>query len=110
VDEEDTMIAIADQDRSQQIARRMASEYARDKIAMALYETVLRGLEFGPRDLPRPEDREWIRGSIAIPLQEATDAALRVLVLSVSRTLERAPDGFLDRLERSHHLAELGIE
>lgn len=104
------MIATPDQDHCQQIARRLASEYARHKVAMALYETVLQGLEFGPRDLPRAEDREWIRGSIAVPLQEATDAALRVLVLSVSRTLERAPDGFIDRLERSHHLADLGIE
>ena len=104
------MIAIPDQDRCQQIARRLASEYARDRVATALYETMLRSLEFGPRDLPRAEDREWIRGNIAIPLQEATDAALRVLILSVGQTLERAPDGFLDRLERSHHLEELGIE
>lgn len=108
--EEDVMIAATDKDRCQRIAHRLASEYARDNVARALYETVLRGLEFGPRDLPRAEDREWIRGCIAIPLQEATDAALRVLVLSMSRTLERAPDGFLDRLDRSYHLAEFGIE
>jgi hypothetical protein len=108
--EEAVVIAIADQDRCQVIARRVASEYARDKVATALYEAVLQGLEFGPRDLPRAEDRDWIRGNIAVSLQEATDAALRVLVASVSRTLEQAPADYLDRFQRSHHLEALGIE
>jgi hypothetical protein len=107
---EAVMIAISDQDRRQLIARGVASEYARDKVAAALFEAVLLGLEFGPRDLPLAEDREWIRGNIAVPLQEATDAALQVLVMSVARTLERAPEDFLDRFERSHHLETLGIE
>ena len=104
------MTAISDRDRCQLIARGVASEYARDRIATALYEAVLLGLEFGPRDLPLAEDREWIRGSIAVTLQEATDAALQVLVVSVSRTLEQAPNDFLDRFEESHHLEALGIE
>jgi hypothetical protein len=104
------MIAIPDQDRCQLIARGVASEYARDKITTALFEAALLGLEFGPRDLPLAEDREWIRGNLAVPLQEATDAALQVLVVSVSRTLERAPRDFVDRFEQSHHLAALGIE
>ena len=92
------------------IARYVAGEYARDRVATALYEAVVQGLEFGPRDLPRAEDQEWIRANIAIPLQDATDAALQTLVRSVSLTLEQAPDGLLDRFERSHHLEDLGIE
>jgi hypothetical protein len=104
------MSAIPDQDRCQLIARGVASEYARDKVAAALYEAVLLGLEFGPRDLPQADDREWIRGNLAVPLQEATDAALQVLVVSVSRTLERAPKDFLQRFEQSHHLVALGVE
>ena len=87
------MIAIADQDRCQLIARGVASEYARDKVAAALYEAVLLGLEFGPRDLPLAEDREWIRGNLAVPLQEATDAALQVLVVSVQSNAGAGPDG-----------------
>jgi hypothetical protein len=104
------MTETPDQDRGRLIARHVASEYARDKVAKALYEAVLEGLEFGPRDLPRPEDREWIRNHLAVPLQEATDAALQVLVWSVSRALDTAPNGLLDRFERSHDLEELGIE
>jgi hypothetical protein len=104
------MIAISVQDRCQLIARGVASEYARDKVAAALYEAVLMGLEFGPRDLPLAEDRDWIRGNLAVPLQEATDAALQILVVSVSRTLERDPKDFLDRFAESHHLEALGIE
>jgi hypothetical protein len=97
-------------DRCQLIARRVASPYAHDKVATALFEAVVQGLEFGPRDLPLAEDREWIRGTIAVPIQEATDAALQALVVSVSRALERAQNDFLDRYEQSHHLQHLGIE
>lgn len=104
------MVAPSERDRCRLIARHVATEFARDKVAKALYEAAVQGLEFGPRDLPDADDREWIRGNIAISLQDATDAALEVLAWSVSRTLERAPNGLLDRYERSHHLAELGLE
>jgi hypothetical protein len=106
------MISTADQDqdRCRVIARHVASEYARDKVAKALYEAVVEGLEFGPRDLPLADDREWIREAIAVPLQEASDAALKVLAWSVGRALERAPNDLLDRYERSHHLRELAVE
>jgi hypothetical protein len=106
------MIAIPDedQDRCRFIARHVASAYARDKVAKALYAAVVEGLEFGPGDLPLAEDREWIRGAIAIPLQEASDAAIEILVWSVRRALERAPNDLLDRYARSHHLQERGID
>ena len=104
------MIDTPVQDRCRVIAGHVANDYARDKVARALYEAVVEGLEFGPRDLPRPADRDWIRGSLAIPLREATDAALEVLTGSVTRALERAPNGLLDRFEESHHLEELGFE
>ena len=99
-----------DQDRCRVIARHVASDYARDRVARALYEAVVEGLEFGPRDLPLADDREWIRGAIAVPLQEASDVAIEVLVRSLGRALERAPSDLLERYGRSHHLEELGIE
>lgn len=92
------------------LVRLVATESARDTVAKALYASVIDGLQFGPRDLPRSQDREWIRGAMAISLQEATDAALQVLVWSLVRALERAPDDLLARLEESHRLADLGVE
>jgi hypothetical protein len=110
--EEDAMIATLDrnQDRRQFIARRVASDYARDRVRKALYEALVEGLEFGPRDLPLADDREWVRGAIAAPMQEATEAAIEALVWSVDEALERAPNGLFDRYIRSHNLRELGIE
>lgn len=99
-----------DDDRCRFIARHVASDYARDKVAKALYAAVVEGLEFGPRDLPLAQDREWIRVAIAIPLQEATDAAIEILVESLSRAFERAPNDLLDRYARSQHLQELDIQ
>jgi len=95
------VIATQTGNRCRLIATQMASEYARDKVVKALFEAIVEGLDFGPRDLPRPEDREWIRANVAVPLQEATDAALRILVWSVSRALEGAPNGLLERYEQS---------
>ena len=110
VREEEAMTGIPDHDPCRQIRQRVINEHARDRVASALFQAVVEGLEFGPRDLPRAEDREWIRGIIAVPLQEAADAALQVLAWSVSRAMERAPNGLLERFERSHHLEYLGIE
>ena len=104
------MVGSPEQIRCRYIARHVVSEYARDKVAKALYEAVTEGLEFGPRDVPLSADREWIRGAIAVPLQDATDAALEVLSWSVSRALEQAPGGLLDRFEGSHHLEHLGLD
>lgn len=104
------MIASLEQDRCQRVARSLANGSARETVATALLEIALEGLEFGPRDLPLAEDRDWIRGHVSSPLQEATDAAFRTLVSSLSQELERAPRGLLDRFERSHDLEDLGIE
>lgn len=110
VPEEDGVEAQASQDQCRLIARHIGTAFARDRVIRALHEAVRDGLEFGPRDLPLAEDREWIRGAIAMPLQEATDAALEALAAAIARVLERSPIGFLDRFERSHHLVELGLE
>lgn len=104
------MIATPTEARSPVVARHIATEYARDNVMKALYEAVVDGLEFGPRDLPLADDRAWIRANLAVPLQEATDAALQVLIWRMSRTLEQAPNGLLDRFEQSHHAVDLGIE
>jgi hypothetical protein len=92
------------------LERHIASDYARDKVAAAFFETILDGLEYGPRDLPTPQDRDWIRGAIAIPIQEATDVALHDLARRLGRTLVRAPDRWLDRYEASHAGVEMGSE
>lgn len=104
------MMDRSEERRCRLIARRVVTEFARDKVAQALYEAVLEGLEFGPRDLPLQEDRDWVRGAISIALQDATDAALEGLSWSVCRALEQAPGGLLDRFERSHHLEQLGLD
>jgi hypothetical protein len=92
------------------LERHIASEYARDRVATALFETILEGLEYGPRDLATPQDREWIRGAIAIPIQESTELALHDLARRLGRTLERAPDRWLNRYEASHAGVEIGSD
>jgi hypothetical protein len=92
------------------IERHIATTYARDAVAKAFYEVVRDGVDYGPRDLPTSEDREWIRGAIAIPIQEATELALHDLARRVGYALERAPGGLLTRYEASHAGQEAGSE
>jgi hypothetical protein len=92
------------------IERQIATEYGRDRVAMALYEVIHNGLEFGPRGMPTPEDREWIRGAIAMPIQEATQVALNELAWRLTQALDRAPDGLIGRFRESHRGVELGWE
>jgi len=99
-----------EQDRCRLIAHQVVTEFARDKVSKALYEAVLESLDFGPRDLPSPADRDWMRGAMATPLRDATDAALEVLSWSVGRTLEQAPAGLMDRFERSHSIEQLAVD
>ena len=100
----------ATRSRSRAVEVQLATDFARDKVAKALYEVIVDGVEFGPRDLPTSEDREWIRGAIAIPLQEATEIALHILAWRLTRALERAPNGLLDRFDASHQSREIGWE
>jgi hypothetical protein len=92
------------------LVRLVATDYARDVVARSLYEAVIDRVGFGPRDLPRPEDTEWLRGALSVALHDATDAALEVLVLSLARALVKAPNDLHARLAESHRLADLGLE
>ena len=92
------------------VERLLTTSYARDRVAEALYEVLLDGLTCSPCDLPAVDDREWIRGALAVPIQDTTAAALRALVWEMARVLENAPDGLLDRLDRSHRQSQFGWE
>jgi hypothetical protein len=83
---------------------------ARQLVAKALYDVLWDGIDFGPCELPRPEDREWMRGAIAIPIQEATDIALQGLAWQIAVAFEHAPRGILERFDRSHAGQDLGWE
>jgi hypothetical protein len=99
------MTALARQAHDRRLAvlqRRITSDRARHALALALYEAVVDGLEFGPRDLATPADREWIHGAIAVPLQESVDVALDALAWRVAVLLGRAPDELGTRYVRSH--------
>jgi len=96
--------------RIESLERSVATVHSRDTITKALYDVLLDGLEFGPRDLPRPEDRAWLREAVALPLQEATDVALHSLIWNVAETFERAPARIREHFDQSHEGEGLGWE
>ena len=90
------------------LRRHVAGDRARHALAATLYEVVVEGLGFGPRDLESADDRAWIRGALAMPLQETVDLALDALAWRIAEVLDRAPDGLGERYDRSHESEELG--
>jgi hypothetical protein len=85
---------------------RIDTEYARDRLAKALYEVILYSVGYGPRDLPAAEDREWIRGAIAIPIRETTEVTLHILASHLGKALEQAPSGLSHRFEAGQEAPE----
>jgi hypothetical protein len=96
--------------QSRLIERHITTDYARGKVATAFFEVILDGLEYGPRDLPTAEDREWIRGAIAMPIQDATELALHDLARRLAKALERPPEALLARYDASPAGEEVGSE
>jgi hypothetical protein len=84
--------------RLRTVARMLDTAYARDRVAAALYEALIDGLRL---DAPEAsgDDREWLRGAIAVPLQDATEAAIGRLSWDITLTLEQAPAGVIERVE-----------
>jgi hypothetical protein len=104
------MRATRDHARSRMLEQHVATQFARDRIARALYEATVDGVAFGPRDLPTGDDREWIRNAIAGAIPEATEVALHVLAWRIGQAMEAAPEGLLERFDASHEWEELGLD
>jgi hypothetical protein len=90
------------------LRRRLATDRARHALALVLFDAVADGIEFGPRDLQAAEDREWLRGAVAVPIQETADVALDALVWRLADLMGRAPNRLGDRYAGSHDGEELG--
>ena len=97
-------------ERLQTLRRHIRTEAARDCVARALYEALVDGLDFGPRDVPTADDREWLRGALSVALHETADAALELIAWRMSQALDIAPNALGERYDRSHEWQDLGWE
>jgi len=98
------------QARAQTLRRHIATDAARGRVARALYESLVDGVEFGPRDVATPSDRDWIRGVVGAWLHETADVALEVAAWRMAKAFEGAPDSLAARYDRSHEWEELGVD
>ena len=104
------MIEMSVDRRSAAIAARVVTAYARDRVAQAVYEAIIAGIDIGPCALPTPADRAWLRQAIAVPIGQATDAALETLRGALGECLGDAPPDLVLRLETGQRLLSLGLE
>jgi hypothetical protein len=79
--------------RRRAIERRVTTDFARDRLARALFDVVTDGLELGPAALHSAADREWIRLAIAEPIRHAAEASLDRLADELDASVvSRRPD------------------
>ena len=100
------MTDLARRSRLRTLHRHLATEYARGEIGRSMFQVVVDGLELGPCSLTA-SDRDWLRGALAIPIQEATEVGLEVLAWRVDRILDGAPEPLRQRWDL-RHAEELG--
>lgn len=94
----------------ERVERRITTVHNRDIVMRALYDVLCDAVDFGPRDLPTADDRQWLRGALAVPIHEATEVAMHALVWHVAEAIDRAPPTIRERLDRSHEGQALGWE
>jgi hypothetical protein len=94
----------------EQVERRIATVHNRDTLMHALWEVLRDAIDFGPRELPTADEREWLRGAVALPIHEASEVAMRALVWHMAEVIDRAPSGVRGTFDRSHVGQELGRE
>lgn len=84
--------------RRRAIERRVTTDFARDRLARALFDIVVDGLELGPAAVRSNADREWIRTAIAEPIRHAVAASLDCLAEELDAAVERCHPDLADRL------------
>ena len=76
----------------------------------ALCEAVVAAIDFGPRDLLSPTDREWLRDAITTCVDASVETELTLIAHLLAEALEAAPDRLGDRFDRSHEADEYGVD
>ncbi len=85
-------------------------EEEREAVVAVLREAVLAAVDFGPRDIPSPTDREWLRDAIAICVDASIETELATIAHLLAEALEAAPDGLGNRFDRSHDADRYGVD
>ena len=88
--------------RLRTLNRHLTTQYARDQVNRALFEVAVDGLELGACQLPLAADRDWLRGALAVPINEATAVALDVLAWRIDQILNEAPVHLRERFDQRY--------
>jgi hypothetical protein len=88
----------------------VATDFARDRLARAIFDVVADGLDLGPIAVRTAEDRAWVQAAIAEPIQHAADHALERLVLALIDALDAGRPDLVSRLLAAADQGELEEE
>ena len=95
-------MATATARRRRAVEHVIATEFARDRLARALFDVIADGLDLRPCTIRTAEDQRWVREMIALVIQTSTDAALERTSAELAGAVAAGPPDLVIRL--------LGIE
>jgi hypothetical protein len=95
-------MATATARRRRAVEHVIATEFARDRIARAIFDVIADGLDLGPLAIRTAEDQRWVREMIALVIQNGTAAALERTSTELAGAVAGGPPDLVIRL--------LGIE
>jgi hypothetical protein len=91
-------MATATARRRRAIEHVIATEFARDRIARAIFDVIADGLDLGPFAIRSAEDQRWVRETVALVIQNGTAAALERTTADLAGAVAAAPPDLVIRL------------
>jgi hypothetical protein len=91
-------MATATARRRRAVEHVIATEFARDRIARALFDVIADGLDLRPCTIRTAEDQRWVREMIALVIQASTDAALERTSAELAGAVAEGPPDLVVRM------------
>jgi hypothetical protein len=96
--------------RERTIRRQIAAGRDRDRLVRTMCSVVVDAVDFGPRDIGSPDDRDWLEVTIAECVESTIDAELDRVAHLLAEALEGGPHRLADRFDHSHEADDYGVD
>ncbi|HEU4673704.1 MAG TPA: hypothetical protein VFS32_12475 [Candidatus Limnocylindrales bacterium] len=91
------------------VRRLVVTDYSRQLVAGAIYESLVEALHVRAGALC-DDERAWLRSWLATAVPRMTERTVNTLAAQLEAALWTAPAGLLERLEERRRRAGLGVE
>jgi hypothetical protein len=95
--------------RGDDVRRLITTDYSRQQVAGAIYESFVQALHVRFGELA-PDERAWVREWLMSAVPRVTERTVNAMAAQLEAGLSAAPAGLVDSLDERRQRAVLGIE